>query len=464
MSRRVRMFVLMGISAAMGLALLALIPARQVLLDPAPPSDPLEQVRWITRHPADWKTVSLVSDGSLDSNLPARRELWMASFELARRMSPKRTNAQIGFVRAGLFHWYELAEADRRRVLEVVAPLMRDEKFFGETYVSIWQLTRDFAFLHRVAPDSLSARFALRDVALRYGRFPEYRTMRNEIRAERIQLLETMPRDAPITALLDLVPARLDSADEPLVKRILEELDRRPFNPDAVGNSIEPMVDFAIRHQLQPTTGLRPLIEAPGKLRDVLRARAALHMGDASLATRIEISTAVAGDPQWIPYYLDRARFEARRQNATDAESQLLRAALANVARQRVAAAAEDVATSLERPEQAAAYRRRLLQDRRAPFEWTGTCGPRELCTSAVTHLYLEGSGDEAEIGLSTLQSDETPPYVEIYVDDTLLAEGEVVNGRRFLVQHASRGLHRIEVRLVNERTRNGIQRRMRLS
>ena len=91
---------------------------------------------------------------------------------------------------------------------------------------------------------------------------------------------------------------------------------------------------------------------------------------------------------------------------------------------------------------------------------WTGTCGT-ELCTAALATEYVLGSGTRLE--LATTQSDETSPYVEIFLDDALVAEGEVGEQRAFEIP-ASPGLHRLEVRLVNPRTRNGAQRRVRLS
>ncbi|HEV3486116.1 MAG TPA: hypothetical protein VG106_11960, partial [Vicinamibacterales bacterium] len=63
----------------------------------------------------------------------------------------------------------------------------------------------------------------------------------------------------------------------------------------------------------------------------------------------------------------------------------------------------------------------------------------------------------------SVVQSDQTPPYLEFYVDDALVAEGAVADQRRFVLPAAD-GEHRVEVRLVNSRMRNGTQRRVRLS
>lgn len=98
------------------------------------------------------------------------------------------------------------------------------------------------------------------------------------------------------------------------------------------------------------------------------------------------------------------------------------------------------------------------LQRAAAPGEWEGFCGKREICRSAAATL-----NGPVSIALQNAQSDEVPPYVEIYVDDALVEEGAIEDSRRFtVVGDASR--HRVEVRLVNPWTRNRIQRRVRLS
>jgi hypothetical protein len=88
---------------------------------------------------------------------------------------------------------------------------------------------------------------------------------------------------------------------------------------------------------------------------------------------------------------------------------------------------------------------------------WTNLCGTAELCTS----VYRVHEGP-LRFKLATAQSDEIAPYVEVYVDDALISEGAVQDGKPFEISAAGR--HRIELRLVNRFTRNGTQRRVRLS
>jgi hypothetical protein len=66
-------------------------------------------------------------------------------------------------------------------------------------------------------------------------------------------------------------------------------------------------------------------------------------------------------------------------------------------------------------------------------------------------------------IRASVAQSDQIPPYLEVYLDDKLVMEGEVHDGKTFAID-AAPGPHRTEVRLVNRIMRNGTQRRVRLS
>ncbi len=91
------------------------------------------------------------------------------------------------------------------------------------------------------------------------------------------------------------------------------------------------------------------------------------------------------------------------------------------------------------------------------PGGWTGGCGRDEICTSASrTH------DGPLRIKLSVVQSDEVPPYVEIYTDNALVAEGEVKDQQTFEVG-AGPGRHRTEVRVANPKTRNQVQRRLRI-
>ena len=197
-----------------------------------------------------------------------------------------------------------------------------------------------------------------------------------------------------------------------------------------------------MRHDIQPLTGILPLLDTPSKLRDVTRARAALDLNNATAATRIEIASAVTGAAEWEPYFLDRALFEARRREAAAADAYLVRAAVRGLS-VPVLAAGEQAAMLLNNAKAAADYRRQLAARAKEPRTWSSGCGANELCGVASRDEYV--AGETLRLELTTTQSDETPPYVEIYVDDALRAEGEVRDSRVFEVSDADRGCIAIE-------------------
>lgn len=458
MTPRTRQFILAAFAIGCAAILVIALGKPELFSDPRRPEGLREKAQWLMEHPADWIAASEISEIALDSPSPRRFELWYAAYAHAQRLAPHRENTSRAFVRGGLFHWYELGPADRKRVLEAAAPLMRDPGFFGRMYAPLYQLTRDFAWLRRVAPDTLDARRWLRDLAIVRGLFADYRALRGEIRRERMEVFESIRAGDDVSALLDLVPTHIDAGDEPLVRAILEELERKPFSVAKLSGAIERVVEYAVRHDVQPLSGLKPLVTNEEKLQAVTRARLALAMNDPSAANGIELTSSVTGTSEWSEYYLDRALFEARRGDALLAEGYLLRA-MPSGTTMRLLATAEEVAKAGGKLDEAARYRRQLEERSRQPRTWSGTCGA-ELCRAVQTTEYVIGNGMRLET--ATVQSDETPPYVEIYVDDVLVAEGEVGESRVFEVP-ASPGLHRVEVRLVNERTRNGAQRRVSL-
>jgi hypothetical protein len=390
MTRRMRQLVLSAATAIcvvlLGLFLLNLDLTR----DEKRPDEVRELAQWIAERPADWIAAASLSDRSLDSTLANRRALWHEAHALAERLAPRRPNTAAGFVRAGLFHWYELAPPDRKAVLDVAAPLMTDPVVFEQLHRPMWQLTRDFGYLRRVAPPTVNVWLQLREIAVTNGRFADYRDLRESVRTLRMQSF-LQKRDSLTAAdMLNLLPSPLDAADEPLVRAILTELDQRAYDPYQAGGRIEELTEFAIAHKVQPLTALSPLVETQRIIRDDTRAHLARALGDAAAARRIELIGIV--------------------EKRSD-----------------------------------------------TPGVWTGSCGQTEVCTSAF--MVHEGP---RTITMSVVQSDEVPPYVEIYVDDVLTAEGEVRDERTFAI--TSPGRHHTEVRLVNPRTRNGIQRRLRLS
>lgn len=429
MTRSMRRFLLI-LTAALMAVLLAAFLATETRDEP--PEDLAELGAWLNDHPGDWLAAGAIAEASLDSDVPRRIDLWRAAYDHALRLSPHRPHARTSFVRAGLFHWYELGGADRAAVLRAAAPLLRDPADFSRMHRPLWDLTHDFAYLRRHAPQTERALTPLRDIAAMYGLFAEYREVRDAIDRMRLQAFEKDRAKLSPPQLLSLLPPKLTRGDEPLVRRFLQELQRRPFdagNAGAARGRADELVTFVIRRGLTPLDGLEALIDSE-TINPVTRARLAIALGRADEASKIEL-IAVATDAEWLPYYLERAAFEERK---GDAEVAALYRRRASVAREETAG------------------------------QWIGTCGRNEICRTARTRMAAERSGAPLTIHLQNAQSDEIPPYVEIYVEDARVAEGPVEEARAFRVNAAVAGLNRVEVRLINPRTRNGIQRRVRLS
>lgn len=426
MTRTARRLLLGLTMAIMAVFFAAWLAADGVRREAVRPESLEELAAYLTEHPADWLAATAMTDKALDSALPRRQEVWRAAFAHATRLAPRRPNAAAAFVRAGLFHWYELNANDRRDVLRVAAPLLGEQAVFARLHRPLWELTGDFEYLRKNAPATERALMALQDIAAMYGRFDEYRDLRGELHRRRLETFEVRHASLPPLQLVALLPPRLTAEDQPLVRRLLEELHRRPLDPASAASvraHVDELVAFAIRHGLRPLEGLEAMIES-SEIRAATRARLAVALGRAEQASTIELAAA-ANEPQWAPYFLERAALEAARGDAT----------LAAFYRRRAAAAGGEGGSA-----------------------WSGTCGQNEVCRAATAVVRGPLSLD-----IQNVQSDEVPPYVEIYVDDALVAEGIVEDLRHFAVI-ADTERHRVEVRLANPWTRNRIQRRVRLS
>jgi len=460
MTRTTRQIVLLLVAAVSFLLALIFVATPSLVRDSQRPETMRGMIAWLAKHPADWLTASAIADRSLDSDLPRRVEIWRGSYRQALQLAPRRPNTSAGFVRAGLFHWTELGPHDRNAILQAAIPLIRDPQHFGVLYQPLFTLTRNFPWLRRNAPDGGAIR-ALNELAATNGLFAEYRETREAVHRERLRELHARRGKDHPTELVDLLPSPISSADEPLVRTILEDLDRDPFHPNHSSARIEDLARYAIRHHLQPLGGLAGLIETPGILADVTRARLALAMGNVEQAGRVELTVPQTNAAEWVPYFLDRARFEAHRGDAALADAYLGRAALIGMT-DDVLVAAVEIASILGQTKNVERYRQELAAAARKPRVWKETCGENEICTKAIAREYAAQS-QTIRIGASVVQTDEVAPYLEIYVDDALVAEGEVRDERAFAMPVGA-GLHRIEVRLVNPFTRNRIQRRVRLS
>jgi hypothetical protein len=426
MTRTMRQTMLASVAASSALLLLLFLANTDLTRDPVRPDDLDGLAAWLAHHPSDWLAASAITDHSLDSALPLQRRvaLWRGSHILAVYLAPLRTNPTAGFVRAGLFHWYELGPADRQAVLETAAPLLRDPSIFSALHRPLWELTHDLRYLRRSAPQTIRALAMLRELAIAGGDFAEYRELRAAMRDRRMRDFQAKRATASVAELIDILPRPITDSDEPLVHAILAEIDRRPFDVQTMGGRVEELALYAIRHDVKPLTALAPLVDRVGTLTNPTRARLAMALGDRDGAMRIELTTAMVS-AEWIPYLLDRAAFEERNGQPALAARYRLRATVAEAPAMNV---------------------------------WTDTCGSAELCSTA-SRIH----DGPLQFRASVAQSDAIPPYVEVYLDDVLVMEGEIRDEKTFAVD-ATPGPHRTEVRLINRTMRNGTQRRVRLS
>jgi hypothetical protein len=88
---------------------------------------------------------------------------------------------------------------------------------------------------------------------------------------------------------------------------------------------------------------------------------------------------------------------------------------------------------------------------------WSGTCSS-DVCVRGWRDVVVAKS--PLVVTVTAAESDDVPPYVEIYLDDQRVAEDAVAKPRRFEID-ARRGTHRLEVLVANPVTRNRAARRV---
>lgn len=92
--------------------------------------------------------------------------------------------------------------------------------------------------------------------------------------------------------------------------------------------------------------------------------------------------------------------------------------------------------------------------------EWQGLC-EKDVCYHAWRTIEAEHA---VALRMETVQTDNVPAYVEIYLDDVLRAEGEVGPQRDFIVPVGNSGVHRVEIVLADPMTRNRFPRRLHIA
>jgi hypothetical protein len=411
-----------------GLAIVMAVSLAALFISPRntpPPDDPKALAAWFANHPADWVAAGNLTESALDIDTPSRVEAWRRAHQHAEMLAPLRPNARAAFVRAGFFHWDELSDADKRAVLAEAVPILRDPQTFYVMAPAIWKLTHDFAYLRDAAGGEYESIARLRDIAATNGLFDDYRSLREQtMRA----------READFAARADIVDpigfVRIDcnTSDEPLLESILARLhehllDKHPSNTSAVDR----LIDFAIRHHLQPLDGLEFAVHDPSSASPAQRARLAIALGDIKRANQIETGS-VESSPAWTDYFDERAAYERAHGDAAQANAYALRA---NTNRAK------------------------------APV-WSGRCVNDDLCTSAQREIVIDAPRVYT-ITLARTAGDGVPPYVEAYVDDARIGEAPIAAEATFTSGVLAAGSHRVSVRLVNPFTRSLGQRRVRV-
>jgi hypothetical protein len=357
-----------------------------------PASSARDLARTLDLHPTDWRAASALSEHVLDEEYPHRIEAWRAAHALAAALAPHFEAPRVKYARAGLFHWLEISSSDRKQVLDAIQPLMRDPVTYARMAHPIFELTGDLNWLRHARPDDLASLRDLRDLAATYGRFQDYRELREEETRKSVADFESRAGKMEPSEIVQQLPAVPRKSDEAMLRTALEELHRRPLEVDpGRPDVLDAVIGYADRHGLRPLDGLSSVVTHKGWASDTARKRLALALGQPAAAEQI-------------------------------------------------------AATEVVTPRDSIAV---------SGVTWAGTCGT-DICRSAEAEV-----DGPLRIELQPVLSDEVPPYVEIYIDDALVAEQPVpVRGTVAVVPA---GHHRVEINLANRLTRNRGGRRVRI-
>ncbi|HEX3583195.1 MAG TPA: hypothetical protein VH087_15605, partial [Thermoanaerobaculia bacterium] len=307
--------------------------------------------------------------------------------------------------------------------------LLHDPEIFGRVAQPLFDLTHDFAYIRRNAPHDGASRDRLSRIAATNGLFADYRSLRAEAATARLRRFSQIRSSATQSELIEILPDRFDGDDEPLLRSILDELSRRAIDaPPSHPDLVDRVVDYALRHHIEPLRGLEALVDLPGAASEPARARVALHLGDPDRASRIEISATNTDPAAWADYFDERAAFARTHGDAALARAYDAKAFIGHQAREK----------------------------------WIGLCAPGTICTGGSKEL-LETKPHALALTLEPQLDENVPPYVEILVDLRRVTEGVVVKGRTFNLGIPDAGSHWIEVRVVNPFTPQARERRLQI-
>jgi hypothetical protein len=121
----------------------------------------------------------------------------------------------------------------------------------------------------------------VRNMAAINGRFDDYRELRGEVQRKReADFREKRDRFSPVEIVGALPPPPYSTDDEPLLRAALDELHRRPLteDPHRIGE-LDALVDYALRHHLEPLDGINSIVLMHGAASDITRYRLAEKFG-----------------------------------------------------------------------------------------------------------------------------------------------------------------------------------------
>jgi hypothetical protein len=425
---RKSIYFLLLAAGSIGLLLLFAV-VRPYSPNGTPPTDLAGATRWLASHPADYIAADSVTGEALNAQTKRRLDVWHASHDLAVQLAPWRAGPRMSFVRSGLDHWYELAPRDRANVLRSAEPLLHDPEIFLRVAQPLFDLTANFGYLRRNAPHDAPSRDRLLRIAATNGLFAEYRSLRAEAVVARLRRFSQIRSSASQADLIEILPDHFDADDEPLLRSILDELSRRPLDAaPARPTLVDRVVDYALRHHIEPLSGLEALVDLPGAASESARARVALHLGDPDRASRIEIAAPHVDPAVWADYFDERAAF--LRSHADGA--------MANV------------------------YAAKALIGHQERATWAHLCADREICTSGDKEIAI-AQAHRVSLGLDAEREERVPAYVELFLDGRRVAEGEVAKTNNFDLGAPAAGTYPLEVRIINPFTPEARSRRLRI-
>lgn len=379
--------------------------------------------------------------------------IWNKAYQTAERLAPAWTTTRREFIRQAFFHWPELSEPDRQRVLREAADLMRDPRTFTQLHRPLWQLTRDLDYLRRAAPRNIDSWLELMRLALDVGEFEHYRALRSEAAKVFEQSLneKTRRRASPDEILNDLLKLERSAENRAVMRRYLDWLAENPptgleSNPDHLSR----FVDYAIRERLPHFDALVHLSSPESPLPPPARARLAIATDNVTVADAIEREF-MQRTPPWTDYLIERAVYEARRDQVARARERLDHLSPAEKNSAPALSTRAYLAGRIGQNEEAERLYATLEQTfsplTMSADRW-GLCNGA-ICSTEGSAVTFSRKPQRTTVVLAPAREQNPPAYVEVLIDEHRVAERAVIESTRVDL-NVPAGLHRIRVKLLN--------------